>query len=109
MHLQVSDSPLLGERDPQVVRDYQQAVASCMFLTDFTRGDCTFAVNQYARCMFNPGPTHVAAVCRVLHYLAGIRFLGITYGRSAGTEANQLWATADADHAGADDCCSVSR
>ena len=57
LHLQASDSPLLSERDPQVVRDYQQAIGSCMFLTVFTRGDCAFAVNQCACFMSNPGPT----------------------------------------------------
>jgi hypothetical protein len=108
LHLQASDSPPLSERDPQVVRDYQQAVGSCMFLTVFTRGDCAFAVNQCARFMSNPGPTHVAAIRRVLRYLAGTRSLGITYRRSAGTDANQLYASADADHAGADDRRSVS-
>jgi len=56
----------------------------------------------------NLGPTYVAAIHRVLRYLAGNRSLGITYRRSAKTEANQLWATADADHAGADDRRSVS-
>ena len=109
LHLQASDSSLLSERDPQVVRDYQQAVGSCMFLTVFTRGDCAFAVNQCARLMSNPGPTHVAAICRVLRYLTGTRSLGITNRRSTGTIANQLWVTADADHAGADDRRSVSR
>jgi len=108
LHLQASDSPLLSERDPQVVRDYQQASGSCMFLTVFTRGDCAFAVNQCACFMSNPDPTHVAAICRVLRYLAGTRSLGITYRRSAGTEPNRLWATADADHAGAYDRRSVS-
>jgi len=79
-----------------------------MFLTVFTRGDCAFAVNQCARFMSNPHPTHVAAIHRVLRYLASTRSLDITYRRSAGTESNQLWATADADHAGADDRRSVS-
>ena len=65
-HLQAADSPRLEDRDPNVVRDYQQAVGSCMFLTVFTRGDCAFAVNQCARFMSNPGPTHIAAILRVL-------------------------------------------
>ena len=67
-----------------------------------------WAVDQCARFMSNPGPTLVAAIRRVLRYLAGTRSLGITYRGSAGTEANQLWATADAGHAGADDRRSVS-
>ena len=61
-----------------------------------------------ARFMSNPGPTLVTAIRQMLHYLAGTRSLGLNYRRSAGTEANQLWATADADHAGADDRRSVS-
>ena len=76
-----------------------------MFLTVFTRGDYAFAVNECVRFMSNPGPTHVAAICRVFCYLAGTRSLSITYRRSAGTDANQL---ADGDHAGADDRRSVS-
>jgi len=107
-HLQASDSPSMEHRDPNVVRDYQQAVGSCMFLTVFTRGDCAFAVNQCARFMANPGPTHIAAIRRVLRYLAGTRSLGLTFTRTSGAHANQLYATADADHAGADDRRSVS-
>ena len=58
--------------------------------------------------MANPGPTNIAAIRRVLRYLAGTRQLGITYRRTVDTGANQLYATADADHAGADDRRSVS-
>ena len=101
-HLQVADSPPLDQRDPNVVRDYQQAVGSCMFLTVFTRGDCSFAVNQCARFMANPGPTHITAIRRVLRYLAGTGQLGITYRRTEDGGANQLYATTNADHAGAD-------
>ena len=108
LHLQASDRPPLSERDPKIIRDYQQAVGSCMFVKVFTRGDCTFAVNQCVRFMSNLGPTYVAAIHRVLRYLAGNRSLGITYRRSAETEGNQLWAIADANHAGADDRHSVS-
>jgi len=107
LHIQVSNSPPLGERNPQVVRDYQQAVGSCMFRTVFTR-DCALTVNQCAHFMSHSGPTHVAAIRRVLRYLASTRSLGITYKRSAGTDANQLYGSANADHAGADDRRSIS-
>ena len=82
-HLQASDSPSMQHRDPNVVRSYKQAVESCMFLTVFTRGDCAFAVNQCARFMANPGPTHIAAIRRVLRYLAGTRSLGLPPSISA--------------------------
>ena len=89
-----------------------------MYLTCFTRGDCSFAVNQCARFMSNPGPTHIAAAKRILRYLTGTQSLDITYKRGAldpsllsvGVETgpNQLSASADAEHAGADDRRSVS-
>jgi len=89
-----------------------------MYLTCFTRGDCSFAVNQCARFMSNPGPTHIAAAKRILRYLTGTQSLDITYKRGAldpsllsvGVETgpNQLSASVDADHAGADDRRSVS-
>jgi len=68
--------------------------------------------------MNNPGPSHIAAIKRVLRYLAGTKTRGITYKRNAGdssadrmgfaVQANQLTACADADHAGAKDRRSVS-
>jgi len=106
-HLQASDSPSLEHRDPNVVRNYQQAVGSCMFLTLFTCGDCAFAVNQFARFMASPGPTYIAAIRRVLRYLAGTRS-GLTSTLNSSAHANQVYATADADHAGAEDRRSVS-
>ena len=49
--------------------------------------------------MSNPGPSHIAAAKRILRYLKGTSNQGITYSR--GTSApNQLYAYADADHAG---------
>jgi hypothetical protein len=93
-------------------------VGALMYLTCFTRGDCSFAVNQCARFMSNPGPTHIAAARRILRYLAGTRSLGLTYRKSAVDPAmesvgkqskpNQLTASADADHAGGKDRRSVS-
>ena len=119
LHLAASDSLLMDtERNTEVVRNYQQLTRTCMYLTCFTREDCNFAVNQCARFMSNPGPTHISAAKRILRYLAGTRSLGITYRRGAvdpsllsvgvRTAPNQLSASADADHAGADDRRSVS-
>jgi len=73
---------------------------------------------RVARFMSNPEPTHIAAAKRVLRYLAGTRSVGITYRRGAvdpsllsvgvRTAPDQLSASADSDHAGADDRRSVS-
>ena len=118
LHLAASGSPPLDKRDAEVVRKYQQLIGACVYLTCFTRGDCNFAINQCARFMPNPDPTHTAAGKRILRYLACTRSLGITYKRSTmdpsllsvGVETaapDQLSASADADHAGADDHRSV--
>ena len=61
LHLAVYDSPPLDKKDAEVVRNYQQLIRACMYLTCFNRGDCSFAVDQCARSMSNPGPTHIAA------------------------------------------------
>ena len=106
--LQASDSPSWEHRDPNVVRDYQQAVGSCMFLTVFTRGDGAFAVNKCAR--FN-GQSR-ANTCRGNSTSAEIfgrtRSVGLTLTRTNSAHANQLYDTADANHVGADDRRSVS-
>jgi len=83
-NLAASDSPPLDKRDAEVVRNYQQFIGACMYLTCFTRGDYSFALNQYARFMLNPEPAHIAEAKKILHYMAGTRFLGITYKRLGG-------------------------
>ena len=109
LHLSGDDCPNKDKRDPEVIRDYQACVGSLMYLSVLTRGDCSFAINQTARFLNNPGPTHVAAVKRILRYIAGTANLGLTYRKSADEQkANKLNASADADHAGADDRRSVS-
>ena len=79
LHLAASDSLPLDKRDAEVVRSYQQLIGACMYLTCFTCGNCSFAVNQCARFMSNPGPTHITAAKRILRHLAGTRSLGTTY------------------------------
>jgi len=118
LHLAASDSPPLDKRDAEVVCNYQQLIGACMYLTCFTLWDCSFEISQCPRFMSNPGPTHIAAAKRILRYLAGTRSLGITYNQGdmdpsllsveVETGPNQLSASADADHAGADDRRSVS-
>jgi len=79
LDLAASDSPPLDKRDAEVVRNYQQLIGACMYLTCFTHRDCSFAVNQCARFMSNPGPTRIGAAKRILRYLAGTQSLRITY------------------------------
>jgi len=83
LHLAASDSLPLDKKDADMVRNCQELAAK-----------------------------------RILRYLAGTRSLGSTYKRGAmdpillsvgmETAPNQLSASADADHAGADDHRSIS-
>jgi hypothetical protein len=41
MHLTDADCPPLDKRNPEVVRDYQMCIGAIMYLTCFTRGDCS--------------------------------------------------------------------
>ncbi len=57
------------KRDPVVIRDYQACVGSLMYLSVFTQGDYSFAINQTVRFLNNPGPTHITDVKRILRYI----------------------------------------
>ena len=95
MHLRGDDCPHIDGKDPKVVRNSQACVGSLMCLSVFTRGECSFAVNQCARFLNNPGPSHIAAAKRILRYLAGSANLGLTYRRTSGNYlGNVLSATA---------------
>ena len=65
MHLSDADCPRMENRDPEVIRSYQAEVGLLMYLTCFTRGNCSFAVNQCSRLMSNTGPSHITAACRM--------------------------------------------
>ena len=84
-------------------------VGSCMYLSLLTRGDCSNAINQCARFIHNPGPSHIAAAKCTMRFIAGTLetySVGLTYRRS--DVPNVLSAAADADHAGPDVLQSVS-
>eukprot|EP00961_Rhodomonas_salina_P140955 1897270-Rhodomonas_salina.2 len=50
--------------------------------------------------MSNPGVAHMVAARRILQYIAGTVYLGLTYEAQPASRANLLWGFADADHAG---------
>ena len=82
------------------VKEYQSLVGALLWLSTNTRPDISFAVNQLARFLSAPGPSHVSAAHRVLRYLAGSRNIGISYIRTNDTtKANVLTAYTDASFA----------
>jgi len=98
-HLLKADQPV--NPDKATVRLFQQMVGSLMYLACFTRPDIAYSVNQCAKYMANPGPSHVQAAKRILAYLKGTKDKKLTYTRSLDpTVANVLSCYADSDHAG---------
>ena len=72
--------------DPDARAHYQSIVSSLMYAAMGTRPDIAHAVQQLSQYASNPGPAHLTAAKRVLHYIKGTRTLGIMYhGR-----ANQI-------------------
>eukprot|EP00961_Rhodomonas_salina_P000120 1193-Rhodomonas_salina.1 len=73
-----------------------------MYASVLTRQDISFAVNQCTRFMStgNPGPEHIAAAKRILHYLKGTKLQKLKYMRQPEAMVNHLICYADSDHAG---------
>ena len=85
---------------------YREAVGSLMWLSTMTRPDISNAVRAVARHSHNPTERHWRAVLKIMEYLHGTRFLGLTFVRGSGLG---LDAYSDADYADkANDRRSVS-
>ena len=69
---------------------YQVCVGSLMYLSVMMRGDWSFAINQSARILNNPGPSHILAAKRILRYLSGTVDVGLTYHKNS-NESNGCW------------------
>ena len=79
---------------------YREAVGSLMFLSVNSRPDIAFAVNQVARQVNAPTPTHWKAVKRILMYVISTKNLGILYPGKRGASGIDLEAFADSDWGG---------
>lgn len=75
---------------------YQEAVGSLLYLSQATRPDIAFAVNDVSRFNANHGETHWSAVKRIFRYLRGTIDFKLTYKRSKNSD---LHAYCDADWA----------
>ena len=84
--------------EPAVDRShYQSAVGSLLYLSNWTRPDITFAVNNVAKFNCNPTEEHWRAVKRILRYVKGTSNYGILYNKSS---KDELIGHCDADWAG---------
>eukprot|EP00961_Rhodomonas_salina_P146344 1969940-Rhodomonas_salina.2 len=87
--------------DQQLRREYQHIVGSLMYLLcQVTCPDLAFSVDQCLLFMSDPGPSHMAAACRMLRYLTGTADLGITYKEQPTSREKLLRGFAYAGQAG---------
>jgi len=59
---------------------YQRGIGLLMYAATSTRPDIAFAVSILSQFMRNPGPAHWEATKRVMRYLKGTSYYGITLG-----------------------------
>jgi hypothetical protein len=97
-----------GEKLFMQSKSYREAVGSLLWVSNGTRPDISYAVNQVARYMENPGVQHWDAVQRILVYLRGSQNKSIVFEsdeNSATTRGYYSYPKAnaqfyvDADHA----------
>jgi hypothetical protein len=103
-----SDRMDMRKETREQVRHYQTIVGALLYLSGNTRPDIAFAVNQAARFMSCPGPSHTYAAKRILRYLRGTKHLSLVF-RQGTNKPNVIAGFVDADHAGnPEDRISVS-
>jgi len=61
---------------------FQEVVGTLLYATISTRPDISYAVQKLTRHMQEPLRRHMVAAERTLRYLAGLKALGLTFGRA---------------------------
>lgn len=103
--------PLVNPSDALDVashHEYRKLIGSLLYLSTCTRPDLSFAVNALSRFQQTPSYDHLLLAKRILRYLKGTLYLGITYGRGGNDSAIQLQNYSDANFAGDSDRHSVA-
>ena len=72
-------SPAEQEDMKEEAKWYRSNIASCLYLSLWTRPDITFAVNKLSKYMHNPGPYHISLLKHLLRYLKGTTTIGLKY------------------------------
>ena len=65
--------------DPTGTELYQSITGSLIFLSQCTRYDIIYAVNQLARAMSKPSKLHMTAAKHLVRFLKGNMSLALTY------------------------------
>jgi hypothetical protein len=84
--------------------EYKSCVPSILFVVSRTRPDIAFVTGVLCRFLKHPGPTHVAAVKRVMRYLVGTKHYKFKLGGIYNENENPHHITmyVDADYASSD-------
>jgi hypothetical protein len=84
-----------SELDDQDTNNYpiRQAIGSIMYLTNTTRPDIAFAVNNVSRHVIRPTRSLWTATQKIIKYLNSTSNMGITYKKS--TFKIKCWADSD--------------
>ncbi len=104
-----TDCPEVPQPNPASMPNSRGLTALCVFIAMWTRPDIIFVVNKLCKFMANPGEPHIAALKRLLRYLAGTKDLGLVYTAdtsSASSPALGLHGYTDSSHM---DCPDTSR
>ena len=89
---------------------YRSTIASCIYISSWTRPDISYTVSKLCKFMHNPGEKHFTALKRLLRYLKGTADKGLVYDFS-GTDSSsgskpKCHGLYDASHA---DCPDTMR
>jgi hypothetical protein len=99
IHAESKSPPLILHSSPlgsKFIKEFQARVGSLLYLANQTRPDILFAVNSVSRKAQNPTVADLAAVHRILLYVAGTRHFGLHFHSGEGIV---LYATVDASYA----------
>jgi hypothetical protein len=78
------------------------------FIVNATRPNIAYTVNRLASYTTNPSLQHVAALKRILQYLADMKAYGIIY-KVLPEQPSFFFRYADTSYGNTDDCRSISR
>ena len=76
-----ADCPVIPNARPVDMPNYRGLIALANYIAVWTRPDIVWIVNKLCKFMANPGPPHIAALKRLLRYLAGTRDVGLVFKR----------------------------
>ena len=76
------DCPKPEDVDIELRNKYRMLIGSLLFMANYWRPDIIFMVSHLARFAHIPSQEHMNGALRILQYLRGTKYLGLTYYRN---------------------------